>query len=241
MQSEYFSIDERFCGPPRSGNGGYVCGRVARHLAGHGPVAVRLKAPPPLATTLLLQYSATGAELSVGTTLIAEARAGVLDLEVPPAPAWSLAEAASRAFAGFKHHKFPGCFVCGTHRLPGDGLRIFPGAVDAGSAIAAPWVPDPSLRGSDGHVAPEFLWAALDCPGAFAIGLEAADTALVLGELCASVNGSVDPGEHCVVVGWPLGSEGRKHLAGTAVFNARGGLVAHARATWIEVPLAAWT
>ena len=25
-------IDKRYCGPPNSGNGGYVCGRLARHI-----------------------------------------------------------------------------------------------------------------------------------------------------------------------------------------------------------------
>lgn len=239
MQLEHFSVDGRFCGPPRSGNGGYVCGRVARHF-GPGPVAVRLKAPPPLSTPLRLEYSANGAQLSSDTTLIAEARPAALDLEPPPAPAWSAAEAASRHFAGFRRHKFPGCFVCGTHRGPGDGLRIFPGAVRDGAVLAAPWIPDPSLRGHDGHVAPEFLWAALDCPGAFAVDRHDSDTALVLGELCAVVEHPVSPGEQCVVLGWPLGSDGRKHQAGTAVY-AGGRLIAHARAIWIEVPLADWT
>ena len=27
-------IDRRYCGPPNSGNGGYVCGRLARHIPG---------------------------------------------------------------------------------------------------------------------------------------------------------------------------------------------------------------
>lgn len=254
MQLEHFSVDERFCGPPRSGNGGYVCGRVARHF-GPGPVAVRLKAPPPLAIPLRLEYSAGGAQLSDDTTLIAEARPAALDLVPPPAPAWPMAEAASRHFAGFRRHKFPGCFVCGTLREPGDGLRIFAGAMNpdpmnpdstnrdfAGRSpvLAAPWIPDPSLRGHDGHVAPEFLWAALDCPGAFAVDRHDSDTALVLGELCAVVEHAVSPGEPCVVLGWPLGSDGRKHQAGTAVY-AGGRLIAHARAIWIEVPLADWT
>ena len=61
MNIEHFSIAERFRGPPRSGNGGYVCGRVARHWA--GPATVRLKAPPPLETGLRLEYSESRAQL----------------------------------------------------------------------------------------------------------------------------------------------------------------------------------
>jgi hypothetical protein len=41
-------------------------------------------------------------------------------------------------------------------------------------------------------------------------------------------------GERCVVVGWPLGDEGRKAFAGTALFGEGGRLLGVARATWIE-------
>ena len=46
MIAETFTIARRFRGPSQSGNGGYVCGRLARHVA--GPALVRLRAPPPL-------------------------------------------------------------------------------------------------------------------------------------------------------------------------------------------------
>jgi hypothetical protein len=39
-----------FRGPPNSGKGGYVCGMLARHIA--GAVEVSLRAPPPLETEL---------------------------------------------------------------------------------------------------------------------------------------------------------------------------------------------
>ncbi|MEZ5564219.1 MAG: hypothetical protein R3F24_01300 [Gammaproteobacteria bacterium] len=238
MNVEYFSIDTRFCGPPRSGNGGYACGRVARHLT--GPAAVRLLAPPPLETELRLEYTDSQAQLLNGTALIAEGKSRTLELEVPVAPTYAHAEQASYAYIGFKHHDFPGCFVCGPARAPGDGLRIFPGAEHDGEPVAAPWIPDASLGGVDGKVAAEFLWSALDCTGAFAL-LPARDgVTLVLGELCVSLEGTAEPGDHCVVLGWRLGSEGRKHLAGSAVFDTKGALIARARAVWIEVPLAHW-
>jgi hypothetical protein len=42
-----------------------------------------------------------------------------------------------------------------------------------------------------------------------------------------------DAGERCVVIGWSLGDEGRKHYAGTALFTGDGELLARAKSTWI--------
>jgi hypothetical protein len=50
MIVETLTIDRRFRGPAQSGNGGYVCGRIARHVA--GTAQVRLAIPPPLDTPL---------------------------------------------------------------------------------------------------------------------------------------------------------------------------------------------
>jgi hypothetical protein len=46
------TIASRFCGPPNTGNGGYVCGMLARHIDGAVDAAVR--APVPLATALVV-------------------------------------------------------------------------------------------------------------------------------------------------------------------------------------------
>jgi hypothetical protein len=43
-------IAPRFCGPPDSGNGGYVCGLIAGRLDGQAEITLR--APPPLATPM---------------------------------------------------------------------------------------------------------------------------------------------------------------------------------------------
>jgi hypothetical protein len=239
MHIEHFEIVERFCGPPRSGNGGYTCGLVGARLP--GPVSVRLKAPPPLQTPLRLESGVADARLHDGATLIAEARCATLDLAVPPCPSAAEARQASRSYAGFQGHAFPGCFVCGPDREPRDGLRIFPGSAGPGGLLAAPWTPDPSLTDAAGRVRPEFLWSALDCPGGFAVLPPVGGVAVVLGELCAAIDGEVMVGEECVVTAWPLGVDGRKHFAGSAVYGAGGRLVARARAVWIAVPSAAWT
>ena len=238
MKTEDLEISSRFCGPPHSGNGGYVCGRLAKGLP--GTVAVRLKAPPPLNTALRREWSDDAARLFHGATLVGEARAAELHLAPPACATLGQAEAAVASYAGFRTHPFPRCFVCGPERTTGDGLRIFPGVVGAAGLLAAPWVPDASLADASGRVAPEFVWAALDCPSGFAVFPLPEGTAIVLGELCASVTGELAVGQPAVVSSWPIAHEGRRRTAGTAIHTEDGTQVAVARAVWIEVPASGW-
>jgi hypothetical protein len=228
------TIARRFQGPPDSGNGGYVCGALA--VAARAELRVRLLAPAPLATPLTVDAGGTGGSwrLREGERLIASGvPVGRLDLDVPLAPPYVQAVWASQHYVGFHGHSFPDCFVCGPHRRRGDGLRIFPGLLDSGM-VAAPWIPADDLDAGDGKVAVEFHWAALDCPGYFA-AVEDHPRMLLLGEMQAHVDRRVHVGEPCTVIGWKIGSEGRKHQAGTAIFDEDGELVARARATWVEV------
>ena len=238
MHIEHFEIAERFRGPPRSGNGGYACGRIAKNL--RGTVAVRLKAPPPLGTELRLESTDDEARLFRDSTLIGEARRTQLDLQPPSSPTYEQAEVAAQLFRWFKSHRFPGCFVCGPERQQADGLRLFPGPLEGTSTIAAPWAPSTSLADEAGRIKSEFLWSALDCTGAFTLFPLPEDVSIVLGELAAYIVGSVKPGDRCVVIGWPLGGEGRKHLAGTAIYSPENRLVAVGRAVWLEVSSSAW-
>ncbi|MFO7551621.1 MAG: hypothetical protein R6W80_09445 [Haliea sp.] len=234
MSSGTVLVDRRFCGPPRSGNGGYVCGLLAAQL--EGCARVRLRAPPPLDTTLQVEHAAAQVRLLHGQQVIAEAWPGVLDLVPPPAPSLAQSTRAAAGCVGLTRHVFPRCFVCGPQREAGDGLCIFPGPAGSAGMVAAPWKPDISLADASGRVAAEFLWAALDCPGFFAVmpAPEPGQTA-VLGELCARIEGAAVPGEDYVVIGWPLGVDGRRRYSGTAIFSATGDFVAVARATWVEV------
>lgn len=228
-------IPRRFNGPPRSGNGGYVCGRIAQYLS--GPMRVRLRMPPPLEQELRIEASDDEARLFDGDRLVAEAQCVDFRIDLPAAPTFAQAQVASKAYVGFTRHLLPTCFVCGPQRADGDGMRIFPGPTSSDAVLAAPWIPHESLADSSGRVMPEFLWAALDCAGAFAV-MPPGDEMILLGELCARLDSDVGVGERCVVVAWPLAIEGRKRLAGTAIFSASGAPVAQARATWIEVPAA---
>jgi hypothetical protein len=100
--------------------------------------------------------------------------------------------------------------------------------------VASPWVPDASLANGDGFIRPEFIWASLDCPGAFAIFSRGPRVA-VLGKMAAKILREVRPGEKCVVIGWNISIEGRKLHAGTALFSGDGSLSALAKATWIDL------
>jgi len=223
-------IEGRFRGPPKSGNGGYSCGVVAEGVIGVAMVTLRL--PPPLDRPLTLSGDGEQSRLTDGARLIGEAIRAPLDLEVPEAPGLDMAIDSSRRYAGFESHPFEGCFVCGPARDPGDGLRLFPGVVEDTTTVAAPWIPDQSLRGDDGLVDRRHVWAALDCPSYF--GLPHGPVAL-LGRLTAEIDRLPEVGEPLVVIGWPIEVNGRKSLAGSAVATAEGEVFARAAASWIEV------
>jgi hypothetical protein len=231
-------ISRRFCGPPKSGNGGYVCGRVAAAI--DGAASVRLTAPAPLETELRLDNSNGAAKLLHGSSVIAGAKAAAVDLAPPRVPSYAQAEAAAGRCLGFTRHPFPRCFVCGPEREAGDGLRIFPGPLEADGLVAAPWSPDRSLANGSDAVGREFLWAALDCTSGFAVLPVAEGSAIVLGELSARIDGDVVPDDKCVVVGWPLRIDGRKRFSAAALLRDSGELLAVGRATWIEVAASAF-
>lgn len=231
-------IARRFCGPQDSANGGYFAGCVAGR-AGR-TVTVRLLRPPPLETPLTTLELADGTlAVMSGNDRIGEARAATLELEARGAPSYFEAVEASREYAGFAHHRFPTCFVCGTRRTRGDGMRIFAGPLAERGLVAAPWVPDVSLDRGDGKVRPEFMSAALDCPGFYAASPD--DRMMLLGEITVHVNRLVHVGERCTVIGWALEASGRTagvhprlRAAGTAVYAEDGEVCGLARALWME-------
>jgi hypothetical protein len=133
------------------------------------------------------------------------------------------AEEASKGYPGFQHHAYPTCFTCGPER--DDGLRIFPGPVEGRDGlVASPWTPE--------EVRPEIIWAALDCPGGWAVD-DFQREGVMLGRMAAGIRELPRVGERHVVVGWPVGEEGRKRHAGSALYSASGEVLALARSTWI--------
>jgi hypothetical protein len=235
-------IAKRFCGPPTSANGGYFAGMVAACASrpapapqsfGTQPLSVRLKAPPPLDTELAVVEAAEGGiEIRDAQRSIGSVSPAALNLSLPPGVGYREAVEASRNYVGFANHRFPRCFVCGVDRDHGDGLCIFAGAVAGRNVVAAPWTVDASLDGGDGNVRPEFMWAALDCPGYYAVTPD--DRMMLLAQFTAQLDRPVRVGERCVVVGWSIGSNGPKHEAGTALYGADGELRGRAWALWVE-------
>jgi hypothetical protein len=234
-------IAPRYCGPPGTGNGGYVSGLIAGYLG--GPAEVTLWRPPPLGTPLAVERAGDQAvRVLDGRTLVAEATSvpNGLGVELPAPVSVQQAGTAGRGSRLRTHpheHPFPRCFVCGPGRAAGDGLRIHVGPVAGRDLAADVWYPDGSLAGPDGHVRAEFVWAALDCPGGLgAFGGGTLDgPPFVLGRFSVRQTGTVRAGEPHAVAGWRLAEDGRKMLAGSAVFTVNGQAVAVARATWIRL------
>lgn len=227
-------VDKRFNGPPDSANGGYMGGQMARLLG--GPTAVSLRVPPPLETPLRVERDGADLIASAGDgTVIAHAQPASVDIDVPPCPTLADVVAAEPNYAGFAFHAIPHCFVCGTGRDHGDGLRIFASPVDGAHMVAAAWTPEPEL-GTDGLVDPEFVWAALDCPGYFAAvnDLGVKGIKMFTGRMAVEQVAPVKAWAPHIVTGWAIKHEGRKHWVGTALYTAAGALCAKSDALWIE-------
>lgn len=234
------TIARRFHGPPDSGNGGYVAGRLAGWIA--GPAEVTLRLPPPLEKEMTVEEEDNGGvRLMDEGRLVAEARPAEVNLTVPDPPSLEAARKAVERFPGYEQHPFPTCFTCGHERAEGDGLRILSSPLEGTEAMAAPWVPHPSMADAAGEVLPEMLWAALDCPGAWPLvgGLLrrhfSAGAYLLLGRIAASLSSPVLSGQPYVTLGWPIGRDGRKLFSGSAIFAGDGALVASAKATWLAM------
>lgn len=239
------TIDKRFCGPPNSANGGYVCGLVANAMGGSGEVTLR--APPPLDRRLDLVAAADDTvELREAQTVLAMGRPKLPDIgEIPNASlAEAIAAAERTAFADPNTHPLPGCFVCGPARALGDGLRIFVGPVAArnlhqADVVAAPWTASADLAGEDGRVGCEFVWAALDCPSGFAcqgprLGTSGKEP-ILLGRMAAHIKQWPRPSEKYVIVAWPTGRDGRKLFANSALLAHDGKPLVIAQTTWLIV------
>ena len=224
-------VERQFCGPPGTGNGGYVCGLLADHV--DGPAEVTLHKPCPLDTDLEVVREEGRVVLMHGDVAIASARPTTPDIRARGPITFDQAVTASRRYVGLVHHPVPGCFVCGTEPSEGKGLHIYAGALDGHDhVVAAPWLPQAQYADDQGFVADRYIWCVLDCPGAFSV-MSDDDTYMLLGRLNARIFSRPRVGEACVIQGWKIGEEGRKIYTGTALYGEDGGHLAVARGTWI--------
>ena len=216
------TIDRRYRGPRTSANGGYAAGLLGSRLGAAAQVTLRL--PPPLDRSLTVRRDGDRLLLEDGDVLVAEATPGDPDVTPPTPPSAAVADEAAAGVGAWGPPDFAECFVCGV-RDDGSGLGIRPGPIPGGDGlVATTW----TAR----DVTPEVVWAAIDCPGAYAAG-DPERGEIVLGRMTARVDRLPDEGERCVVVGWPLGEDGRKLFAATALYGASGDILAVARQVWI--------
>ena len=235
-------IARHYAGPPTMGHGGYVAGLFASRTK--GAVQVTLRRPTPLDTTLQLvevgddESAEPSWQLRTGDDVIADSVPSTLDIDVPRPPAIAAARAAEKESPSFYEGRgvHPTCFGCGNLRPDGDGLRIFAGpvTVDGVEQVAGVWKPVAEFAGPDGVVDPQWVLAALDCPGAFAF-IARGKRAGLLGRIVFDQYGDVHAGREYLVTGWSIGEDGRKLFAGTALFDDAGEVLAAARATWFQM------
>jgi hypothetical protein len=215
------TFPHHFRGPLTSANGGYACGRLAAFVDAD-EVEVTLRLPPPLDRPLAVEAAADGVRLFDGEALVAEARPAAVEIDAPAPVTVSVAEASREQHTRGWNTEFNECFVCGVRE---DGLELAVGPVVGREPLhASPIVLPEAL--------PEIVWAAIDCPGAYAVGAEGRGD-IVLGRMTARVHRVPDAGAQCVVTAWPLGEDGRKLYAGTALFAEDGELLALAKQVWI--------
>lgn len=229
-------VPEHFVGPPGMGHGGYVAGILARHV--DGAVQVTLRRATPVGVALDVDVEADGrVVLRHDGELVGEAEPATLELEVPPVPS---VDAAREAEKGSPSHwnelgVHPICLGCGLARDDDDGLAIAVGPleVDGHEQVAAVWRPTEAMAGPDGTVDPQWVLAALDCPGAMAF-IARGTFAGLLGRITFEQLAPAEVGVDHVVTGWEIDRDGRKLFAGTALATADGTVLARARATWFE-------
>lgn len=226
-------IDTRFCGPRASANGGYAAGLFARGI--EGPAEVTLVAPPPLDAPIMLRETEGGFVALHGDTLLARVKPGEVTIDLPGLPNDESIAAARDNFLDDANgaHMLPYCFVCGNKREPGDGLRLFTGPAPASPVNADFWTPAADLADGEGLVRPEFIWAALDCPSAFALrnGLNLC----LLGRFTVDIKRRPKAGEKLVAAAWREGRDGRKHFSSSALYDENREIIAAAKAVWIEL------
>lgn len=229
-------IARQFRGPPNSGNGGYVCGLLGRDIA--GPATVALRALIPLDTPLNLDGGDGALQMSgQDGTLVAEARPATTPLPEPPVPP-SLEQAHDAATRCLWTEKplHPPCFTCSSIREDGDGLRILPGQIAGAESghIACVWTPHANFAATDGTIPDEIVWAALDCPGSLAWIVKSGMGGGLLGTMTGEVLRRPRVGEPTIVTAWPIEQSGRKFIAGVALFDAQGALMARGSQIWIS-------
>ena len=231
-------IPARFNGPPASANGGYTCGVLAS-LLGSDVAQVSLRTPPPVGRPLAVSHHDGRVELHDGATLVAEGEGSELLLDVPEPVHPDDAAGGVRGRApevDAPSTPFRPAWCAGPIASPATATASSRDRCRERTALfAADWTPDESLADGDGHVRPECLWGALDCPTSAPVANFGEGPPMVLARLTARIGCDVRVGERHALVSWPLEVDGRKRHAACALFDESGRLLCASRALWIEL------
>ena len=226
-------IAKHYCGPSDSGNGGYTAGLFAKQLPFAAEVTLRI--PPPLDQPLTVKINDNSAQLLDGETLVAEAKERALaiaEVKLPNLPTLAEATASSKNYLGFSAAPFHNCFVCGASRKPGEGLNIYAGPV-AEKQVAAPWIPTTNLSSDGQFIDTEYVWSALDCPGAWSV-INSSEV-IVLGRFAVTMLEQLPLHQKYIACGWSIDRDGRKIYTGTSISDDNGKIYAFAKGIWIAL------
>ncbi len=242
MKVDNMVLSQRFCGPPKTGNGGLTAG-ILVEAVGTDTAEIRLLSPTPVETSIIMEsekgqrgtiYSDSKKVLA---TLKSIADEDFPEYKLPVVPDLVDAKKISAFYPGFTTHPFPTCFVCGPKREVNDGLRIFvgpaPEQIGFENLMVGHWLPDQTVASQDGFVRDAVIWGALDCPGGFAAVL-GEPKLIVLSKIRGKIIERPKIGENYTVLSWRLQKMTRAFKVMTAIFKSDSKrLLAIAEALWL--------
>ncbi|TGK33377.1 hypothetical protein EHQ12_11135 [Leptospira gomenensis] len=240
LKNETITIPSKFCGPPLSGNGGFSAGSAAKKLNSLSSI-VKIKAPIPLDTELRVNFDpntySSLVDISSGSVAVEAEPAPDFRLDLPRPVSMDAILEASGSYLGFVEHPFPSCFVCGPERNEKDGMRIFSGKIPDQPGFkhlhAAIWRPWKELSDDSGSIRKEVIWAALDCPGGFAVSVEDPQM-IVLAKLSGRILAPIQAEESYRILSWEIARNRRVRTAGTAIFREKEDFcVAYSEGGWM--------
>jgi hypothetical protein len=232
------TVPEHIWGFPGVAHGGYVAGRLAEQ-AGTACLRLDLRRPIPVGRRLSIEstepksWTLTGEQ---GT--LAAARVAAPEIKVPFRPSWAdgMACVEQRQAAERAGNTFPDCWVCGSGRPAGEGLRVMLGLMTDRPMVAAAWTPGPEAGAPGEELSTASVFAVLDCPGGWACrafaGAPIAET--VTAYQTSRQLRPVLAGQPYLVSGWSIGAEGRKYRTGSAITTPDGEVCALAVSLWLD-------
>ena len=222
------TFDKRHEGLGGAVNGGYLTGVLAE-AAGTDGLTVWIRRPVPVGEPVnLFAENGWAAIRHCDRTLVETTRTSESVSETAFVP---VDEAISAEPSDLGLEMFADCFVCG--RGAPEGLGVEPRRLEDGR-FAAVWHPATSDLIAGEVVPAEYLHAALDCPGGFAV-LTAAGQPALTGSMTDRVDFFPRTDQRLIVVGEAGAADGRKLQAITTIFTESGETVATSEAIWVTL------